>query len=333
MSANDCDPPVGADGSREEEVEGVNARHENSGAAVIRQPQSRLPDQAGRELVCAALQLARHGWSVFRLRRRDKRPLRHGWQHEASDDLKKVESLWRESPDSNIGVLTGKRFWVMDVDVPDGLDSIDQLQDQHGWLPLTAATVTPSGGEHFLFTVPGDFEVNNSQCRLGPGLDVRGLGGYFTAPPSLSATGIPYLWQIPPWQVPPAEPPQWLVALLRPAPQPAPVRPSIPVLEDPVWGPKPRYSRAALDRACEHILAAPDGEQCSTLYREAFALGGLAAAGLMPTFARDVLVAAGMRMRSFRPREPWTRRRVERDVSRGWAAGLAHPRAVREARR
>jgi hypothetical protein len=57
------------------------------------------------------------------------------------------------------------------------------------------------------------------------------------------------------------------------------------------------YARAALDRACAAIIAAPCGAQEMTLHRECFSIGGLIAAGALtggPTVAR--LVAAAERM-------------------------------------
>lgn len=80
-----------------------------------------------------------------------------------------------------------------------------------------------------------------------------------------------------------AEPPAWLVDLLTPDAEPSPVGKARPVIEeDKGWGPKPRYSRAALERACEAIEGAPLGEQHKTLNAEAYSIGRLIGAGLMP---------------------------------------------------
>ena len=51
---------------------------------------------------------------------------------------------------------------------------------------------------------------------LGPGIDVRARGGYIVAPPSRHASGRLYYWSVDhhPADVPLAEPPPWLLALL-----------------------------------------------------------------------------------------------------------------------
>ena len=52
---------------------------------------------------------------------------------------------------------------------------------------------TPSGGLHYYFSYRHD-DVRNSAGRLGPGLDVRGRGGYVVAPPSVLRNGHAYKW-------------------------------------------------------------------------------------------------------------------------------------------
>ena len=56
-------------------------------------------------------------------------------------------------------------------------------------LPETAETITGSGGRHVLFLPSG---LRNSSSRIGPGLDIRGEGGYIVAAPSVHASGRRY---------------------------------------------------------------------------------------------------------------------------------------------
>ena len=51
------------------------------------------------------------------------------------------------------------------------------------------------GGEHDFFKHPG-CNVCNSAGTLGPGLDIRGDGGYVVAPPSIHTSGKEYKWLI-----------------------------------------------------------------------------------------------------------------------------------------
>jgi hypothetical protein len=68
-----------------------------------------------------------------------------------------------------------------------------ELQRRHGALPPSLAVHTGSGGSHYWFAHPGR-HVHNSAGRLGPGIDVRGDGGYVIAPPSVHHTGRAYQW-------------------------------------------------------------------------------------------------------------------------------------------
>jgi hypothetical protein len=74
---------------------------------------------------------------------------------------------------------------VLDVDVEDGgLESLARLERAGAPVPKTARTRTGGGGIHLFFRYPGTTEIRNSAGLLGPGLDVRGEGGYVVVPPS-----------------------------------------------------------------------------------------------------------------------------------------------------
>jgi hypothetical protein len=63
--------------------------------------------------------------------------------------------------------------------------------------------------------------------------------------------------------------PMWLSDLLVPRIEPSPVGQARPGIEESEgWGPRPWYSRAALQRACEAIERAPVEQQEQTLSRE-----------------------------------------------------------------
>jgi hypothetical protein len=87
--------------------------------------------------------------------------------------------------------------FVLDVDGPEGERSLAALEERHGpKLPLTWIALTGKG-RHLYFRWPtfeGAPVIRNSASRLGAGLDVRGLGGYVCAPPSLHPSGHRYTW-------------------------------------------------------------------------------------------------------------------------------------------
>jgi energy-coupling factor transporter ATP-binding protein EcfA2 len=118
-------------------------------------------------------------------------------------------------PHANIGIATGPSGLVaLDVD-PDkgGGESLVSLVAQHGQLPDTIAAITGGGGQHYYFRA-GDAPVGSSASKLGPGLDIRAVGGYVVAPPSLHRSGRRYQWEVSghPDDVDLAPPPDWLYA-------------------------------------------------------------------------------------------------------------------------
>jgi hypothetical protein len=126
----------------------------------------------------------------------------------------------------NVGIATGRGLVVLDVDHPDGLDTLHELEAKHAPLPTTVKVITGMGGEHYYFSGRG---IANSAGRLGAGLDIRGEGGYVVAPPSVHpSTGRAYQWECAPGDMPIAPLPEWLRARLRAADR-------TPVVPAPEW--------------------------------------------------------------------------------------------------
>jgi hypothetical protein len=111
---------------------------------------------------------------------------------------------------------TGKRSgWVVvDVDPEHGgYDSLMDLDERGHRLPLTA-TIKTGGrvpGVHHYLRCPGEagVEIRSSAGKLGPGLDIRGEGGYVIVPPSVTVGPYEVLHKRPP-----AETPEWLIERL-----------------------------------------------------------------------------------------------------------------------
>lgn len=153
----------------------------------------------------AALDLASNGICVFPLRWVDagrctcwkadtcdspgKHPLTTNGVKGATTDRAQVEQWWRTWPNANIGIATGRGLLVLDVDEPEGEESLRTLEGQHGPLPVTVETRTGRGRQLYF---KGD--TANSAGRLGKNLDVRGSGGYVVAPPSHHVSGKDYEW-------------------------------------------------------------------------------------------------------------------------------------------
>jgi hypothetical protein len=144
-----------------------------------------------------------------------KRPLTYSGFWDASADPRRIEAWWRRWPDANLGVPTGERSGLLVLDIDpgaDGTESLAALERVHGPLPGTARARTGGGGVHVYFRYPAGEEVRNSAGRLGPGLDVRGEGGYVVVPPSRTRSAYEWLDRAPPAD------PAWLLMCLREQP-------------------------------------------------------------------------------------------------------------------
>jgi uncharacterized protein DUF3987/bifunctional DNA primase/polymerase-like protein len=133
-----------------------------------------------------ALGLAEHNLAVFPLLADRKEPaLAEDWKKIASTDPQKIKQMWAGSYRfCNIGIRTGLLLLdgflaVIDVDVKDGKPgrrALADLEEHYGKLPRTLAFQTASGGEHRHFVAP--WPLGNSQSKIGPGIDVKCVGGY-----------------------------------------------------------------------------------------------------------------------------------------------------------
>jgi len=156
-------------------------------------------DATAAALVRAALDYALRGWRVLPLHT----PRHHGCscgragcpsagKHPrtihgvatATCDAGIIRAWWRRWPDANVGIATGRRLVVLDVD-----GDLGQLSVRGRALPPTITVGTGHGWHYYFLT------TQSLPCRVGllPGVDLRGEGGYVVAPPSLHRSGHRYL--------------------------------------------------------------------------------------------------------------------------------------------
>jgi Bifunctional DNA primase/polymerase, N-terminal/Primase C terminal 1 (PriCT-1) len=188
----------------------------------------------------AAIAYTTHGWPVFPCRPKDKAPLTPHGLHSATIDNAQIMTWWQHWPDANIGIPTGSAtFVVIDLDPRHGSAvGVELLEAESCYLPETVESITGSGGRHLLYAPPG-VPIRNNTGKLGPGIDVRGDGGYIIAPPSVHANGPRYEWEATsgPDDIPMAQLPAWVVDRLATRPRTA---------ERPVYGaPIPEGQRNA----------------------------------------------------------------------------------------
>ncbi|MFC9731141.1 bifunctional DNA primase/polymerase [Streptomyces roseolus] len=244
----------------------------------------------------AALDAAARGWAVFPLRPGTKRPALHGqsrcprtgacadghvkWEERATTDPKRITRAWAQAP-FNIGLASGPSgLVVVDLDMPKGgavgptgAEVFAALCERAGQpLPVTFRAGTASGGQHLYFTAPDAPRLGNSAGLLGELVDTRAWGGYVVAPGSVTPRGAYAVLD----DVPVLPLPGWLLEALTARQEPA--RPRTPVPVVPRVGGS-RAARAALERECANVQAAPAKQANNTLNRSAFLVGRFVAWG------------------------------------------------------
>jgi len=137
------------------------------------------------------------GFKVFPLSPGTKRPAIEGWKERATSDLDQIRAWWAggEFTGCPVGIATGpgSGIFIVDIDVRpeyNGFDTLKRLADDNGsGLEAFSGTITvatPSGGAHLYFrwdaTADAEGGVRNSSGHVGPGIDVRGIGGLVKAP-------------------------------------------------------------------------------------------------------------------------------------------------------
>src|SRR5215218_6973798 len=175
---------------------------------------------------------------------------------DATTNRARILAWWTRHPQANIGLATGHRFDVLDVDGPAGGHAIRQLAAEHGLQSSGPLVRTGGGGWHFYLAPTGLGNVRPAGLEH---VDWRGRGGYVVAPPSRHASGHPYQWAAGrDLDTPPGQVPAVLWERLEPHHRqrpPSPVPP--PAGAD---GTRGGYVRAALAEELARVAAARRGE-------------------------------------------------------------------------
>jgi hypothetical protein len=212
-------------------------------------------------IVRAALDLAAAGLPVFPCNAKKQPIVDHGFL-DATTDPAIIRKTFTQAA-KLIGVPTGPASGidVLDFDYKHGAKAWEDA-NQHR-LPETRIHQTKSGGRHHLYRC--NPSVRNSESRIGPGVDVRGSGGYIIIPPS---TGYSVISDAPmaPW-------PEWLLVAglaLPPPPKPRPVSsagPYVPTSNARLEG----YRKSVL----KTVSQAAEGQKHTRLRNAGRALGGI----------------------------------------------------------
>ena len=148
----------------------------------------RLHGIANGHCTCGAQSCEPRSWG--------KHPVEKAWQKQATSDVDAVRDLFRGHR-GNIGILLGTNYVVVDVDGPEGVESLEALSSDIGGLPTTLTARTGSGGQHLIFQYARHQDPEQvTNRRFAPGLDVKTRNGQFVAAPSIHRSGDRYRWTI-----------------------------------------------------------------------------------------------------------------------------------------
>ena len=247
-----------------------------------------------------------------------KHPRLAGWPRLAATDQAVVRGWWRRWPDANVGLVTGRRFDVLDLDGDQGVEALRAAFQMAPWEHPGPVARSGSGGWHLLYAPTG----LGNLVRLLPGVDWRGRSGLIVAPPSRHTSGRRYAWVR---SLTAVLPEVWegLRRLLAPPPAARTTLAPAPTTVGPGGG----YGRAALVGERAAVAAAQPGHRNAPLNRAAFNPGQLVAAGLLDVDqVRAELLAAALEAGNPEPKARAT-------IESGLRGGAAKPRTADRRRR
>jgi hypothetical protein len=258
-------------------------------------------------------------WSIFPVD--GKHPMVK-WTEEATNDPARLEywvGLW---PYRQWGLAIPLKIVVADVDRHIGEDGVADFIRLDGRDPRdvpTPTATTSHGGFHLLYVCNG--RVYKNGRIAGTAICIKAHVGFVVLPetyPDGTTNGREWLPGKAAWETSMLPAPHWFSSRLREAPTTSGV--SAPLSNDLSVR---QQGRAALQRACDRILAAQPGERDNVRHRECYTVGGLVARGdIDEREAYDALLAA-CQLVPLTGGRPW--HKLEERIKKSLAAGEARP--------
>lgn len=151
-------------------------------------PQDKSPV---KNVLAAALEYHRRGWSIIPIMRGTKRPTLRSWKrYQETPPTEKQVRAWFSNGHRNIGILCGAVSGGMTVIDFDAAELYQQWKADNPDLAAALPTVRTGRGFH-VYAV-----TNETKARKLDGIDIK-ASGYVVAPPSVHETGTTYRWTVP----------------------------------------------------------------------------------------------------------------------------------------
>jgi hypothetical protein len=276
-------------------------------------------------VLCAALDYAARGFSVFPCVFRTKRPAFKGGFKSATTNPATIRRWFGGTQRYNIAVRTGLASGIIVLDVDDrhgGFGGLRELQERWGPLPATRASRT-GNGIHLWVGITHEV-ASRKEGHVAKGVGIKADNTYVIAPPSIHPDGPIYTWEN---DAPLAVAPDWLVKLTRKPPVASISQRALGGRPPPQThhGPPGAYGEAALESEIELLANTAPGGRNHALNRASFSLHQLVAGGELdgPEVERALLAAAGSNGLIAED----GLRQVLATIASGRRAGLQHPRS------
>lgn len=157
-------------------------------------------------LLAAALAYAQAGLYVFPARVERPDPASHSkrsqfigqWKKRATRDPTQIRQWWGPGGTwrgAHICLdMGGSGLVGLDADGSEGVENLKRLAADHDWPDPIAVARTPTGGQHWIYRENYRRSVSiDSDGKVAPAVDVRGMGGLLFAAPSRDSAGA-YEW-------------------------------------------------------------------------------------------------------------------------------------------
>lgn len=256
-----------------------------------------------------AIEYAEKGFSIIRLREREKKPMAEWkqWQWQRPNP-KQVEIWFKKTPNANIGIVTGTISGVAVVDTD--TEAAEQYALSQG-LPTTP-TVQTGKGRHRYYRYPEGL-TNKAALHGISGLDIRGEGGYVVAPPSIHPSGTIYQWEVS-LDTPFAPCPDWIW------------KEKIADKSKRTTSREEKYIKKAIKEklldACQRVSQAQNGSKHTVLRDAAILLGGYLHYGVV---SQQQVVES---LYNALPPTVLDFKNAEATIRDGIAYGIAHPLTI-----